>query len=114
MRVSVVQMSERARARARELLAHAQLPSTAGLRLAVEGGGCSGLSYAVHLDRQPAARDRVFEFDGVRVFVDPRSLVYLAGTLLDYKNDLPQPGFVFENPNAAEGCGCSPATPAGN
>ncbi len=101
-----VQLTERATNRVRALMAQGKIPPTAGLRMAVQGGGCSGLSYAVRFDPQPAERDRIFEFDGVRVFVDPKSLIYLAGTVLDYKEDLMQQGFVFENPNAAKGCGC--------
>lgn len=106
MATPMVQLSERAVVRVKELLGKEQLPSSAGLRLAVQGGGCSGLSYAVRFDSQPATRDKVFEFEGVRVFVDPKSLIYLAGTVLDYKNGLMQSGFVFENPHAGKGCGC--------
>ncbi|MBI4467446.1 MAG: iron-sulfur cluster assembly accessory protein [Acidobacteria bacterium] len=106
MAVPMVQLTERAIARVRELLGKEQLPPTSGLRLAVQGGGCSGLTYAVRFDSQPTARDKVFEFEGVRVFVDPKSLIYLAGTQLDYKTDLMQSGFVFENPHASKGCGC--------
>ncbi|MFQ5664538.1 MAG: HesB/IscA family protein [Terriglobia bacterium] len=102
----MVQLTERAVARVHELMGQEQFPPTAGLRLAVQGGGCSGLTYAVRFESQPTARDKVFEFDGVRVFVDPKSLIYLAGTVLDFKNELMQQGFVFENPNAGKGCGC--------
>lgn len=102
----MVQLTERAVARVHELMGQERLPPTAGLRLAVQGGGCSGLTYAVRFESQPTARDKVFEFDGVRVFVDPKSLIYLAGTVLDFKNELMQQGFVFENPNAGKGCGC--------
>ncbi|HXE75740.1 MAG TPA: iron-sulfur cluster assembly accessory protein [Candidatus Xenobia bacterium] len=101
-----VQLTERAANRVRTLMAQGKIPPTAGLRMAVQGGGCSGLTYAVRFDAQPAERDRIFEFEGVRVFVDPKSLIYLAGTVLDYKEDLMQQGFVFENPNATKGCGC--------
>jgi iron-sulfur cluster assembly protein len=102
-----VQLTERATARVRQLIEREKFPPTAGLRLAVQGGGCSGLSYAVRFETQPASRDNVFEFgEGVRVFVDPKSLIYLAGTVLDFKTDLMQTGFVFENPNAKKGCGC--------
>ena len=106
MATPMIQLSERAVARVKEMLGKEQLPPTAGLRLAVQGGGCSGLSYAVRFDGQPAERDKIFEFEGVRVFVDPKSLIYLAGTVLDYKNELMQSGFVFENPHAGKGCGC--------
>lgn len=107
MTTPVVQLSERAIHRIRELISKEKLPPTAGLRMAVQGGGCSGLSYGVRFESQPTARDNVFEFgEGVRVFVDPKSLIYLAGTVLDYKTELMQQGFVFENPNAKKGCGC--------
>lgn len=102
----VIQVSEQAAARIRELMGKEDLPATAGLRLAVQGGGCSGLTYAVRFDTQPGARDKVFEFGDVRIFVDPKSLIYLAGTMLDYKNELMKQGFVFENPHAQQGCGC--------
>jgi iron-sulfur cluster assembly protein len=77
-----------------------------GLRLGVLGGGCSGLSYQFRFE--PAARpsDHVFEFDGVKVFVDPKSLLYLDGSTLDYKESLMQSGFAFDNPNATKSCGC--------
>jgi len=102
-----VQLTERAAHRVREMIQREKFPSSAGLRLAVQGGGCSGLTYAVCFESQPTARDNVFEFgEGVRVFVDPKSLIYLAGTVLDYKSDLLQSSFVFENPQAKKGCGC--------
>ncbi|MGH9805316.1 MAG: HesB/IscA family protein [Candidatus Acidiferrales bacterium] len=102
-----VELTDRAAHRVRELIEREKFPPSAGLRLAVQGGGCSGLSYAVRFETQPASRDNVFEFgEGVRVFVDPKSLIYLAGTVLDYKTDLMQTGFVFENPNSKKGCGC--------
>jgi|SRR3990172_8624450 len=102
-----IQLSERAIRRVQQLIGAEKISPNAGLRLAVQGGGCSGLTYAVRFDTQPAARDKVFEFEGgVRVFVDPKSLIYLAGTRLDYKEDLMQQGFVFENPKAQKGCGC--------
>lgn len=77
-----------------------------GLRLGVLGGGCSGLSYQFKFDAQPRAKDKVFDFDGVQVFVDPKSILYLHGLTLDYKETLMQSGFVFENPNAKKSCGC--------
>ena len=77
-----------------------------GLRLGVLGGGCSGLSYQFKFAREPRANDHVFEFDGVRVFVDPKSMVYLRGTTLDWEDSLLHSGFAFRNPNAERGCGC--------
>lgn len=79
---------------------------TGGLRLGVLGGGCSGLSYQFKFDTQPRPKDKVFEFDGVNIFIDPKSLLYLHGMTLDYKESLMQSGFVFENPNAKKSCGC--------
>jgi iron-sulfur cluster assembly protein len=77
-----------------------------GLRLGVLGGGCSGLSYQFKYEVKPRERDNVFDFDGIKVFVDPKSLIYLRGLTLDYKESLMQSGFVFENPNATKSCGC--------
>jgi iron-sulfur cluster assembly protein len=77
-----------------------------GLRLGVQGGGCSGLSYNIRFDTQPRERDRVFEFEGVRVFVDPKSFLYLSGMTLDYEETLMRQGFVFNNPHAQKSCGC--------
>lgn len=77
-----------------------------GLRLGVLGGGCSGLSYQFKFEPKPRANDNVFEFDGVQVFVDPKSILYLDGMTLDYKESLMQSGFEFQNPNATKSCGC--------
>ena len=77
-----------------------------GLRLGVKGGGCSGLSYAIAFDSHPRERDRIFTFDGVRVFIDPKSFVYLNGMTLDYEETLMRQGFNFINPNSARSCGC--------
>ena len=81
-------------------------PDQGGLRLGVQGGGCSGLSYNIRFDTQPRERDRVFQFDDVRVFVDPKSFIYLHGMTLDYQETLIQQGFVFVNPQATKSCGC--------
>ena len=81
-------------------------PEEGGLRLGVTGGGCSGLSYVMKFDSHPRERDRVFEFDGVRVFIDPKSFVYLHGMTLDYEETLIRQGFNFINPNSTRSCGC--------
>src|SRR5437867_6726117 len=72
-----------------------------GLRLGVQGGGCSGLSYAMRLEAQPRERDKVFAAHGARIFVDLKSLQYLNGTSLEYEETLMRQGFVLQNPNAA-------------
>jgi iron-sulfur cluster assembly protein len=77
-----------------------------GLRLGVLGGGCSGLSYSIKFDSRPRERDRIYNFDGVRVFVDPKSFLYLHGMTLDYEETLMRQGFNFVNPNSTRSCGC--------
>ena len=77
-----------------------------GLRLGVLGGGCSGLSYQFKFDVKPRPTDQILNFDDVKVFIDPKSLVFLDGMTLDWKDSLIQSGFVFENPNAKKSCGC--------
>jgi len=81
-------------------------PESGGLRLGVQGGGCSGLSYNIRFDTKPRERDRVYEYDGVRIFVDPKSFIYLHGMVLDYEETLLKQGFIFRNPNASKSCGC--------
>jgi len=81
-------------------------PEEGGLRLGVTGGGCSGLSYAIKFDSSPRERDRIYNFDGVRVFVDPKSFLYLHGMTLDYEETLMRQGFNFINPNSTRSCGC--------
>ena len=79
---------------------------TGGLRLGVQVGGCSGLSHLFRFDPKPRATDKVLEFDDVRIFIDPKSLVYLDGMTLDWKDSLMYSGFEFQNPNAKKSCGC--------
>lgn len=76
------------------------------LRMGVQGGGCSGLSYTLGFDKDVSETDNVFEFDGVRIVVDMKSFLYLKGTELDYADDLLGGGFKFNNPNAQRSCGC--------
>lgn len=104
--MATIGLTEKAAEKVRELMAKQGIPETGGLRLGVQGGGCSGLTYALKFDTQPRTNDKVFEFGGVKVFVDPKSFIYLAGTTLDYQESLVSQGFVFQNPNAAKSCGC--------
>ncbi len=76
------------------------------LRLGVESGGCSGLSYAMGFDTAKTATDREFEFDGVKTLVEIKALLYMAGTTLDYSGGLMGGGFKFVNPKASRSCGC--------
>ncbi len=76
-----------------------------GLRLGVKGGGCSGLSYAMGFDSQHEG-DNVFDFEGLKVFVDPKSYLYLSNTAVDFQEGLEGRGFKFINPSAHKTCGC--------
>ena len=81
-----IQVTEKALAKVRSAMAKEGIsPEHGGLRLGVQGGGCSGLSYNVRFDTQPRERDRIFQFSDVRVFVDPKSFIYLHGMILDYQ-----------------------------
>src|SRR5438876_11487787 len=115
-----LQLTERAIKRVRIAMAKEGVsPEQGGLRLGVMGGGCSGLSYSIRFDSQPRERDRVFVFGAgvetpgdptgaapVRVFVDPKSFLYLAGMVLDFEETLMRQGFNFINPNSTKSCGC--------
>lgn len=81
-------------------------PSKAFVRVGVKSGGCSGLSYDLHFDTQKADDDKAFEDNDVQIVVDKKSLLYLAGTTLEYSGGLNGKGFVFNNPNAQRTCGC--------
>ncbi|WP_026998025.1 HesB/IscA family protein [Flectobacillus major] len=76
------------------------------VRVAVEGGGCSGLMYNLDFASTPQANDMVFEDKGVKIMVDKKSILYLAGTELDFSDGLNGKGFQFKNPNASRTCGC--------
>lgn len=102
-----ITVTEKAIAKIRSAMAKEGIsPEQGGLRLGVQGGGCSGLSYNIRFDTQPRERDRIFQFGDVRVFVDPKSFIYLHGMTLDYQETLMQQGFVFVNPQATKSCGC--------
>jgi iron-sulfur cluster assembly accessory protein len=79
---------------------------SAGLRVGVLPGGCSGFQYGLNIEDEPAEDDLVVEIDGLRLFVDPFSLQYLGGVEIDYVTTFQGSGFTFNNPNASGGCGC--------
>ena len=100
----MIQVTEKALNRIRQILAKENV--SGGLRLAVQGGGCSGLSYLFKLETKERASDHVFGSGDAKVIIDPKSFVFLDGMTLDWKDSLIQSGFVFENPNAKKSCGC--------
>ncbi|MCI0572918.1 MAG: iron-sulfur cluster assembly accessory protein [Myxococcaceae bacterium] len=100
-----ISIGDSAVARLKALLTERGTPE-AGLRVAVKGGGCSGLQYVMEWTEQPRERDKVFERDGVRMFVDPKSYLYLIGTELVYEETLMASGFRLDNPNVKAACGC--------
>lgn len=102
----VVALSSTAIARVRLLIERERRPATAGLRLSVSDGGCSGLRYVLALENEPQADDLGYEVEGVRVFIDRKSAPYLTGMQLDYVDGLHGAGFKFLNPNADRTCGC--------
>ena len=89
----------------KEIMAQ-QDPLPAGLRVGVVGGGCSGFSYSMSFENSAGMMDKVFDFDGLKVFVDATSLMYLGGATVDYVETLEGAGFKFENPNVKSTCGC--------
>lgn len=83
-----------------------QDPVPAGLRIGVVGGGCSGFSYSMSFENAPGVMDKVFNFDGLKVYVDATSAMYLNGCTVDYVETLEAAGFKFDNPNVKSTCGC--------
>lgn len=82
------------------------IPQDYGLRFGVKGGGCSGLSYSLGFDAAPRENDRIMDAEGVKIFIDNKSVFYLMGITLDYTDGLTGRGFTFNNPRAAKTCGC--------
>lgn len=99
-------VSDKAAAEIKRIMEDNKIPETHGLRVGVKGGGCSGLSYALSFDAQPQEHDKTLESNGIKIFIDPKSLFYLSGSQLDFSDGLTGRGFVFSNPNAAKTCGC--------
>ncbi len=90
----------------RDLMAQPEQSEATGLRVKVVGGGCSGLSYSIALERAADENDSVLECEGVKVYIDPKSALFINGTQIDYHESLMGSGFAFENPNATGTCGC--------
>jgi iron-sulfur cluster assembly protein len=114
-----IQITARALKRIRVAMGKENItPDAGGLRVGITGGGCSGLSYSIKFDTQPRERDRVYAFPQthldasltdappIRLFVDPKSFIYLHGMILDYEETLMRQGFNFINPHSTKSCGC--------
>jgi iron-sulfur cluster assembly accessory protein len=101
----MVQLTENAVTKVKEILT-SQEPKPAGLRISVVGGGCSGFSYSMAFENQPNMLDKTYTYDGLKVFVDQASMLYLDGAQVDYVETLEGSGFKFSNPNVKSTCGC--------
>ncbi|PHQ82123.1 MAG: iron-sulfur cluster assembly accessory protein [Phycisphaera sp.] len=103
----MVTLTEKAAKEIGNIIAQQELDKdTVRLRLGVKGGGCSGFSYVLDLTETQKDSDEMFEQHGIKIVCDPKSLLYLNGTTVDFKDELMGRGFVFSNPNASATCGC--------
>ena len=101
----MVQLTETAITKVQEIL-DSQEPKPAGLRISVVGGGCSGFSYSMAFENSPSMLDKTYSFNGLKVYIDQASLLYLDGAEVDYVETLEGSGFKFNNPNVKQTCGC--------
>lgn len=103
----MIKVSEQAKNKAVQLMKEdGYNPETDYIRVGVKSGGCSGLEYVLKFDNKKEDTDQIFQDNGIRILVDKKSILYLAGTILEYSGGLNGKGFVFNNPNAARTCGC--------
>lgn len=102
----MITVSEKAKERVLELMNDGRIPLDKFIRVGVEGGGCSGLSYKLDFDSELKEGDQTFEDKGVKLVIDKKSFLYLIGTELDFSGGLNGKGFSFNNPNASRTCGC--------
>jgi iron-sulfur cluster assembly protein len=103
---SLVSLTPTAAAKVKELMAEEPEAGDLVLRVAIQGGGCSGFQYGLGFDTGAAEGDEILDFEGVRVVVDPFSAPYLRGATIDFLNGLQESGFKIDNPNASASCGC--------
>ncbi len=100
-----IELTDAAAQMVQNLLVEKNVPDH-GLRIFVAGGGCSGLQYGMALEEESRPYDHVVEHDGIQVYVDPTSMMYLSGAVVDYEDSLMGGGFRIDNPNAISSCGC--------
>jgi iron-sulfur cluster assembly protein len=101
----MITLTDKAAEKVKEILGNEQKTDHA-LRIGVKGGGCSGFSYTLNIDKIFAESDKVFEDKGIKIVVDAKSFIYLSGTQVDFVENLSGSGFTFANPNAQRTCGC--------
>lgn len=102
----MIKVSDNAKNQVQKLMDSGDQPKDSFVRVGVEGGGCSGLMYQLDFDQEIKETDQVIEDNSVKVVVDKKSVLYLAGTTLDFSGGLNGKGFTFTNPNATRTCGC--------
>lgn len=102
----MITITDRAKERIEPLMKESGYDDSYFLRVGVESGGCSGLSYKLTFDNQPREKDQFFEDKGIRLALEPKSFLYLVGTELDFSTGLDGKGFAFNNPNASRTCAC--------
>ena len=105
MSKQVITLSDRAAERVKEIMASAKEPII-GVRIGVASGGCAGMSYVMEYAKNSNPNDEIIEDKGVKVLIDPKAIMYLLGTEMDYKKEELSSTFVFKNPNETERCGC--------
>ena len=105
MNKQVITLSERAATRVKEIMTQAKEPILC-LRIGVTSGGCAGMSYVMEYAKTSNPSDEIIEDKGVKVLIDPKAIMYLLGTEMDYKKEELSSTFVFKNPNETERCGC--------
>ena len=101
----VVSLTDSAAERVREIMTNAS-EAPYGLRVGVKDGGCAGMSYTMEFAEAPKPHDEVIEDKGVRILIDPKAILFLLGTRMDFRTDKLSSQFVFENPNQTSACGC--------
>jgi iron-sulfur cluster assembly protein len=101
-----ITLTEKAATKVKDLLAQQNSPEGAGVRVKVVGGGCSGMSYQLNIEPTPGTGDKVIESQGVKVFLDPKSALFISGTEIDWQESMMGAGFAFRNPLAKGTCGC--------
>ena len=101
----IIKLSDNAAKRIKEIMSSAEKDAL-GVRVSVKSGGCAGMSYVMEYSKEANPHDEVIEDKGVKVFIDPKAIIYLLGTEMDYKKEQFSSQFIFKNPNETERCGC--------